>query len=272
MGSVNQKSSITIKQENGNKIEILGNIFGAGKGSENNPSLNGSDITIIVDGGDYASVFGGANTRGYVNGNININIGENNPTNVDSVFGGGNNASLIDSKNSSPAETYEDNVKLGKNATITNVFNGGNNASINKEFKLKLDINGSTVTNVYGGGNLGVVNGSTLIMVKENANIETIHGGGKNGNIIGNIDLMISDSTIQNVYGGGENGQVKGLIKVTVNSASKILEDIYGAGEGANATVEGNTEVYIDDITVKNVYGGGRLGDVNGQTQVRITS
>lgn len=272
MGSVNQKSSITIKQENGNKIEILGNIFGAGKGSENNPSSNGSDIAITVDGGDYASVFGGANTRGYINGNININIGENNPTNVDSVFGGGNNASLIDSKNSSPAETYEDNVKLGKNATITNVFNGGNNASVNKEFKLKLDINGSTVTNVYGGGNLGVVNGSTLIMVKENANIETIHGGGKNGNIIGNIDLMISDSTIQNVYGGGENGQVKGLIKVTVNSASKILEDIYGAGEGANATVEGNTEVYIDDITVKNVYGGGRLGDVNGQTQVRITS
>lgn len=274
MGNVSQKASITVKQINSNNIQIIGNIYGGGKGSDKNSSTNGNDINITIDGGDYSnlSVFGGANKSGYVNGNININIGENNPTKVQSVYGGGNNADLKDVNNNVPAETHEDNIKLGKFATIENVFNGGNNASVNKEFKLKLDVTGSKITNIYGGGNEGNVNGSISITTNEDANITTIHGGGNNGNISGNVELTISKSTVNNVYGGGKNGQVNGLIKVIVNSNSKILEDIYGAGEGAKATVEGNTEVNIDNITVKNVYGGGKLGDVNGQTQVKITS
>lgn len=274
MGNVSQKASITVKQINSNNIQILGNIYGGGKGSDKNSSTNGNDINITIDGGDYSnlSVFGGANKNGYVNGNININIGESNPTKVQSVYGGGNNADLKDVNNNAPAEIHEDNIKLGKFATIENVFNGGNNASVNKEFKLKLDVTGSKITNIYGGGNEGNVSGTTSITINEDANIATIHGGGNNGNISGNVELTISKSTVSNVYGGGKNGQVNGLIKVTVNPNSKILEDIYGAGEGAKATVEGNTEVNIDNITVRNVYGGGKLGDVNGQTQVKITS
>lgn len=272
MGRVDQKANITIKQENSNKIKISGNIFGGGKGSQEYPSSNGSDITVTIDGGEYTSIFGGANTKGYINGNINIDIGGNLPTKVDSVFGGGNNADLIDGNSNSLAGAHEDNINLGKFATIDKVFNGGNNASINKEFKLKLDVTGSTITNVYGGGNLGIINGSTLLIIKENANIDTIHGGGKNGNVSENTEVTISNSTIKNVYGGGENGQIKGSSKVSVNEKSNIIENIYGAGEGDNATVEGNTEVSIDDITAKNIYGGGKLGDVNGQTQVKITS
>ncbi len=274
MGNVSKEANVTIKKINDtNNMNISGSIYGGGKGSESYPSYNKSNITINIEGGSYndLEVFGGANKNGYITGNININIGHEKSTIINSVYGGGNFAKLT-SGNTSAESTYQNNIILGKYAQIENVFNGGNNAPIGEEFKSKLDVTGAKITNLYGGGNKGDIEGSTLISIREDATIKTIHGGGKNGSVNGSTELTIESSNIENVYGGGENGEVQGSTKVTINSNSNIKENLYGAGEGKEATVKGNTEVYLENSILKNIYGGGKLGAVEGATQVKITS
>ena len=103
-----------------------------------------------------------------------------------------------------------------------------------------------------------------------------------------NIDLPDSHPFTNNIYGGGEMGKVDGNIYVNIKNGV-INGNIFGAGLGeaghtetkaieTKAMVTGNT--YVNMINAKvnasavagtgNVYGGGQLGKVFGNTNVNM--
>ncbi len=322
-GYVGGNSIVEIqKSSKENNISIIGNVFGAGKAATNR-----KDVKVIVDGGSYPNliVFGGANLSGLIEGNVSVEIGKTQETNLNEVYGGGNLAEL---QSISKNLELTNNVYLGKFATITNAYNGGNNAGIASNFKSKIDVDGATIkenlyggsnnngelksTNInvsnnanigniygagygketivtenttininnstvqgtiYGGGNNGTTGGSTLITINDNSNIGTVYGGGLGETAVveNSTKIQINDSNIEKVYGGGKAANVNKDTDVILEN-STVTDDIYGAGEGSNATVAGSTRVNLKETSTKNVFGGGDLGVVKGSTYVRLTS
>ena len=119
--------------------------------------------------------------------------------------------------------------------------------------KVTLTINGNTVADEDG-----------KVMKVEHS----VYGGGEESNVAGDTEVNISGGTIaQNVFGGG-----KGVADEFACSKAMIGIE----GEGANnanpeATKDKGTKVNISDGTVNgNVYGGGEVGRVEWNTQVKI--
>ena len=98
------------------------------------------------------------------------------------------------------------------------------------------------------------------------------------------IDVIIKDSTIDGtVYGGGDSANVYGGIRVSITDKSNITDAIYGGCNEANVGTENdkqNVYVYVSDAvigTISNdiisggeVFGGGNLGKVFGNTDIEI--
>lgn len=127
LGAVKGSAYVNIGDNQSENISIVinGNIYGGGKGSATTAAKNSSNATVIVDGGTYpnAKAFGGCNVNGSIGGNVLVKIGENYKTEIDEVYGGGNQASITNI-------TKSDYVYLYKNAIVNNAFNGGNSAGI----------------------------------------------------------------------------------------------------------------------------------------------
>lgn len=111
-------------------------------------------------------------------------------------------------------------------------------------------------------GNTTLTNGKVMSVAK------SVYGGGEESNVAGDTRVNISGGTIaENVFGGG-----KGVADEFACSKAMIGLD----GEGANnndpeATKDKGTIVNISDGTVNgNVYGGGEVGRVEWNTQVKI--
>ena len=121
--------------------------------------------------------------------------------------------------------------------TITNAFGGGNNTSIDVT---DINLQGSTVTNIYGGSN-------------QSGNIST-------------TDIDISGGTTGNVYGGNNAGGITNNSNVLVSGAESNVENVYGGG---NQAPTGSANVTIKDAKgPQDIYGGGKLGVVNNNTNV----
>ena len=270
-GTVSRNSIITVSDSTSatNSISITGNIFGGGKGAENDPATTNGDTTVIVDGGEYSglSVFGGCNINGDIGGNVLVEIGKNNTTKVDFVYGAGNEADI------SP-ETNSVQVDIFSNATVESAFNGGNEAGIegtNAVTPRKITVDGGTVTNLYGGSNSEGDLIDTYVYVKNNAVIGNVYGGGLgvDTHITGNTHLDINGSTITgSAYGGGSLGVVQGNTSVNVKD-SNINKSLYGGGQAASV---GTTDVNVENSTItNNIYGGGEEGSVIGNVNGKST-
>lgn len=291
-GSINNTTNINAKNSQ------IKNVFGGGLGTTATVGTNqGKTIIKLEDTTVTENVYGGGD-KGIVNTDAegtstDITILR---TTAKNVFGGGRGIEA----------TVNGNVKLyiqDNSNVLENVYGGGDLA----ETKGNIDVSilNSTITqNLYGGGNgadsqpadstnvPGKVGGNTNISVTEaNPNECIIHGNvfgaGRGitatveGNTITNINQNVAVEG--NVYGGGDNGKVTGQTTVNINSATIGTSPendggyIFGAGKGTEATVSGNTNVSIQNVSgdnkiVKDVYGGGELGAVEGSTNVRITS
>ena len=96
-----------------------------------------------------------------------------------------------------------------------------------------------------------------------------VYGGGELGNVKANTTVAMQGGTIvKNVFGGGKGDG--GLF-----DCSKAMVGIEGEGAGADLTTKENkakgTSVTISNGTVNgNVYGGGEVGRVEWNTQVKI--
>mgnify|MGYP007104052435 CR=1 FL=1 len=124
-------------------------------------------------------------------------------------------------------------------------------------------------------GQVGTVNltikGNTNVAGKIEDGINTggnVYGGGEESNVSGDTRVNISGGTIaQNVFGGG-----KGVADEF--ACTKAMIGINGEGannENPEETKDRGTIVNISDGTVNgNVYGGGEVGRVEWNTQVKI--
>ena len=126
--------------------------------------------------------------------------------------------------------------------------------------------------------NLGKVTGNVTLTIDGNTTLtngkvmsvtKSVYGGGEESNVEGNTQVNINGGTItQNVFGGGKG-------EADEFSCSKAMIGVNNTGAGADLTTDENknkgTKVTISNGQVNgNVYGGGEVGRVEWNTQVKI--
>ena len=223
----------------GKTLEGIGAVYGGA----NNANI-GNDVTLNINSGMVARVFGGNNTGGSVNGNVTVNVDKDENTcgwYVGKVHGGG----------------YGSQTSVAKNVTV-NIKNG------------------TIYGDVYGGSALGKVNSNTTNTTTVNLNGGVIkgdaYGGGLgdstteadvNGNVIVTLVGTAFELTTTTDDGGNIiptsgrifgcnniNGSPKGTVLV------KVLNTVARDDEGnVKAKPTPNSGVY----ELQAVYGGGNL-------------
>ena len=259
----------TIDIKNGTIGRMLGGSIGDSSYRTSGYPVNtyiGSS-TINISGGTIQEVFGGSlgrnmsaiNSSGrnyylcdvYYYGNIVMNISGG--TIAKTIYGAG--AGAVTGYNDNSSDTYK---SYGKNIKTT----------------VTINISGGTIdATVYGGG-YGYTNYLTE---------STIPADG--GTLYGDSIINISGGTINgDVYAGGcgydlsskpKLAEVIGSTAVTINGTPKITGQIYGAGKGLSgytdmAKLTGNSTININTDTTQDIYGGGRISQMEGTPTINI--
>ena len=248
------------------------------KGGQSNSVVYGAAQKSGAQG-DRRMVFTGGTVKGWIAGGANGT--ETTGGKLDGntyVYFGGN--ARCDSDGS--ATTFGPG-----DATGGNIFGAGSgNSGADPATATVGEVNNSTVViadnayverNVYGGGNYGYVCAGT----NHGSDIHIL-GGTVNGSVFGGsnmqkgqiVNITMKDGTVTgNLYGGSNtNGTVNGLATINVSGGS--VTNVFGGGYGANTVMAAGTKVTIDggqignETSGGNVYGGGALGTVTGQTNV----
>ncbi len=281
---------------------VANNIYGGG----NNGSVGSNATTIITTVTGVDNIYGGGNAAG-VGGNVILNINTNTAV-ADSIYGGGNEGDVTGAITTTIANTTVatnifgggNNGNVGSNATTTittvtgvdNIYGGGNNASVNGNITLNVNTNTTVADSIYGGGNNGATLGTTTSTIANTSATNGIYGGGNAANV-GSFNNTNTASTLNlntvttcDVYGGGRSAGVNGSTDVTITN-STITCNAFGGGNGITsvvpgdstgelnpAKVTGNASIEITNGTTitENVYGGGNLGFVLGNTNVTINN
>ena len=239
-----------------------GNLYGAGSGHSSDIGSNSTvgkvnTTYVVVADSAYISrdVHGGGN-RGYTHASANVQILGG--TVEGKVFGGSN-------QQRGAAATIE-----MRGGHVVGGIHGGCNQLGTMSGLVNVHIKGGTVGsagcvdtlgNVFGGGygQQTAVAGEVRVTIGSpdathpHANAPLIHG---------------------HVFGGGYGGTVTSAlqpVKVTTYNG-RIQKSIFGGGFGTTAITTGNTNVKILGTTMVmgNVYGGGNMGKVKGNTHVVI--
>lgn len=235
-------------------LGCLTNKVGALYGGAMNANINNS-ITLNVNGGSYAKVFGGNKTGGSINGSITVNIQETGECqiNIDELFGCGNEA---------PYSVYG----TEKINDVWTVKTEGTTRQADPQI------------NLYSFTNIGAVYGAGL-------GASAVVWGNPTVNI--NI-TKASGYTLGDVYGGGYGADVTGNTTVNIGTVSGavVSGDVFGGGYGASTHVTGTATINIGErsgtagsytytdhgasfSSSKNIYGGSALGTV-ANTEVNL--
>lgn len=245
----------------GNKI---GNVFGGGNGTVSAANVSGS-TDVKIYGGTIGSVYGGSNTRGTIDGTINVLVNKTSPCamHIDEVYGGGN-----------MAPSNAGNVTIGctgdEGEGIGDVYGGANAADITGNVSLL--ITGGSIERVFGGNNAsGNVSGDIAVNIDWTDPstcgynyLGYVYGAGNKADYAGSPVVNIKNGTVSHdVFGGGLQANVGG--SVTVNMLGGSVEGaLYGGGALAHTNTNGGTtSVNLVGGTVHDVYGGG-LGQRKG--------
>ena len=249
------------------------------------------------------AVYGGSDIKGNIGGKITVNVedkGNNScELNMPIIYGAGNLAAY--SPQNTSIASPEVNIKNVHGATasakVRYVFGGGYGSSAKVTANPVINIGditnqsyiGQVRTNVYGGGNNAVVNGSTSItMTKNNSDVGTIYGGGLNAKVTGSSSVTVEDGKVDVLYGGGEEGDIGGNIDVvigTTNTSPRVYY-VYGGGKKADVNTDdktgdhttNHTHITINNGSTMQIYGGGEgsigesdtSADVYGSVQITI--
>ena len=247
--SVNGTSQIIVNNDS-NNVNITGNIYG---GSEMGAVDGISAITVNQKSEDRniniaGNIYGagkGNNVRPATNKEVSVTIDGGRYENL-KVFGGANINGTI---------TGNITVKVGEKAPtyVNEVYAGGNNAQVkctdNKPYKNEMYLyENAEVGNAYSGGNNAGVEESRTIAMYVKGKARNIYGGSNSAGTVGETLIKCENTeNVGNVYGGGfgENTVAK---KTTVELLNSIVENVYGGGELGN--VDGETSVRISSTTV----------------------
>ncbi len=276
----------------GTTLEGIGALYGGANAAD----VTGN-ISLAINSGIIANVYGGNNTSGSISGTIAVNIEKTNAGcgwYVGNVFGGGNLASYT----GSPTVTV-------KNGTVSgNVYGGGNGDPTDENQEkgstaaptvtigdlTHVDAENNTYTaivlgDVYGGGNAAKVTGETaptVLVQKCNTQVGYVYGGGNAADVPATHVTIDGGTISHDVFGGGHGDNTQGKEKaanVTGNvSVSVTGGKIYRvfAGSNLNGTIGGTVALEIDkskstattpcDMMIGEVYGGGNQAAGNAGT------
>ena len=267
----------------GVSLEGIGTVYGGANAADIGSSQANSNITLNINSGMIANVFGGNNQSGSIYGTIEVNINKGAGScgwYVGNVFGGGNLAIY----SGTPAVNI-------KNGTVSGNVYGGGNGDPDDETQVPGQVAGSVVTigdntnssgyavvvgNVYGGGNAAKVAGNTSITYNDtntSSKVAKLFGGGKAAGVTGTGTVTLTAGSVSaGVYGGCDSvGTVSGDISVYLNGgtvgATNSRADVFGGGLGSATATGGHIGVTLGSATVYgDIYGGSALGQVNGST------
>ena len=251
----------------GSETEGIGDVYGGANAADIN-----TPITLNITGGNISRVFGGNNTSGSINGDIQVNVDWTGTCGVNAlgnVYGAGNQAE------------YSGNTEVNiMNGTVTgSVYGGGLGATAVVTGTTTVNIDGSAeghsvmvTQNVLGGGDAAAVEGSTDVNIINGAISGSVFGGGNAAGVSENGVVDVTGGTIASgVYGGSNASGTVG--NTTVTLADGIIgtdaahANVHGGGYGKETKVSGNVAVNIQGGTIYgDVYGGSALGTVNTNT------
>ena len=255
----------------------MGNVFGAGKGSEN------AILSGLVAGNTHVNISGGSIYHNVYGGGALGSVGTF--TLADAAY---------HSANPRVPEGAPLTWSSGGDATVTITggqigINGWDNGMVNGSSRGDINTNKPTdlsPTDPY--DNLAWVNNTVVTIGKESDG--TLNGGSGG--------VYASPLIKGTVYGGGENGHNQGNAVVNVHSGTIGFDEtsalthergnVFGAGCGTDTysestadvkyfnpmggRVRGTTQVNIDGGHVlHSVYGGGSMGSADGQATVTIS-
>ena len=250
-------------------------------GGADNANVNGS-IRLTITSGNYGKVFGGNNLGGIIKGSITLNIEEtgdcDTPINIDELYLGGNQAaySVYGYKDVSGTLVPRSSLSDGTLAYAEPASHPTGQLYSDPVLNV---ISCTSIGKVFGGG-LGA---NAIIYGNPTVNINMIPGSkaalidrDKNGTPDDPTGNLLG--TIGDVFGGGNEAKVEGNTKINIGTETTVemnTAPTYLGAEGTAYQYNSTTKKYYN-ITVSganitgNVYGGGNLADVTGNTQVNI--
>ena len=294
-------------------------VYGGGNGERGTDfaaDINGN-VSLVIHGGDVGMFFVGSNQNGTITGSSSVSIDDEGPceeTQIEEFFCGGNYANFVGN--------IDATIECSNSLNVRNLYGGCNQADVvdnpattEVEGNIHLKVYGGHFENVYGGSKGTETEGANI---EGNVQldifggvIDTIFGGSNiKGNVAGSIIVNIMnngecDFEVHNVYGGGRNAAyrptvegdypevniIHGTISKKVVGSVKTGGIVFGGGYGESAVVASNPKVRVGyDATMAGyiptgysiaetsrlavvdslVFGGGDQAPVAGSTNVTI--
>ena len=264
----------------GKTLEGIGAVYGGANNADIGKSEARSNITLNINSGMVANVFGGNNTGGNIYGDITVNVNKNAETcgwYVGNVYGAGNLAAYT----GSPVVNIQNGTVSG------NVFGGGLGETAivtgNPQVTIGDLVAGheayvaSVGGDVYGGGDAANVVGTPVVNIvnKCNTTIGNVYGGGNAADVNG-TDVNIDGGTITGMVFGGGHGDKNADPQTEANVNGDVNVDITGGtinkvfgGSNSMGNITGSIALNIEkadghcDMRIAEVYGGGNEADGN---------
>ena len=255
-------------------------------GGSYNAHITGN-VTLTITSGILQNVYGGNDARGSIGGDITVNIEETEvcekPIIIQNLVGGGNNAPYPGTNRAGVELTRHGKITVNvMSATrIDNVYGGCFNAQANADTEVNINM---LKGNMAGRSNVSI---PKRYYVNNKETIPNITHSGPDGT--DNILCTIADKigTVGNVYGGGKEGKVAGNTTVNIGTATTV--NVMARDESGHILDTSGQQISytsgqnMGDVAIKldpkdvlgahitgNVYGGGELADVTGNTFVYI--
>ena len=285
----------------GNAITNIGGTVTIGTTSKSHENvIIGSQGQSGADG----NVFGGgrgfsedALTAGVVCGDVTLNI--KNGKMLGTVYGGGRLASVGTHLDDKDGTYYGKLIPDGKNQVIggddvdaTGATHGHIAINIDggtigaTDAQGKLLTSSSSIGDVFGAckgagsdTRFGLAKHTTITMTAGTVN-GSIYGGGELGNVSDNTEVDIQGGTIaKNVFGGGKGSEdlftcEQAMVGVEGDGACQDPDVAVNQNKGTIVTISNGTVGTLNNQTLVqgtgNVYGGGEIGRVEWNTQVKI--
>jgi len=234
-------------------------------GGAENANVKGN-VELTITSGSFRKVFGGNNQSGAIFGHIKLNIEETGckPIKIDELYLGGYNApySVYGYKNTGTADApvYAARTSTEDGDAVTFDFNNNtkpDETSGQYDDPVLNIVSCTSIGKVFGGG-LGE---GAVIYGNPTVNINMI-----NGTATGSLPTL---GTIGDVYGGGNQAVVEG--NTTVNIGTETTVTMTSVVDDSSTTDVNESLKTVEGANITgNVYGGGNLADVTGNTYVYV--
>ena len=224
-----------------------GNIYGGAK-----DAAMYSDVLLNITNGTFTNIYGGNNTSGNLYGSITINIQERGcqPINIGNLYGGGYLAkySIYGYKGDNQPRTKEE-----YESAVSTALTGHESDTEEQKKQILLDA-----------GLFGYPKANPAINIISATSIGNIYGGGYQAIVIGSprVNVNMEEGTVLASYANKDDAAL------TAFSVGKHTDANSNDYYVESHPVDGDAKLRVG--TIGNIYGGGNLADVVGNTFVEI--